>query len=331
VTAGGPGSVGSGVSMTALASTEVAFDLQRRHRALGVAAVLGATLFWSCGGSLGKATGVNGVVLGFWRMWIAAVVISAVAFGTGRRPTRADLRFAPMGVLFGLNICAFFISIQYLSISITLIIGALTPVVALPVAVLAMGERLTALKAVCALAAVAGVVSAVLTAPSGAGTSNRTIGYVYSVASMLIWVGYLLVSKRARREVETVRLMWVVTITGALTLSVLAIATRAPLGSMHGTGWLWVTLLSVGPGLAGHGLFAWAQPRVDSSVSTVLIQGEPVGASIIAWIFLGQSMTLGQSLSMAVVLAALCVLVYHEAREGRARGAAPRGAVATPR
>jgi drug/metabolite transporter (DMT)-like permease len=302
--------------MTSLASPEAASDLQRRSRAMGVAAVLGATLLWSCGGSLGKATGVNGVVLGFWRMWIATVVVSVVAFGTDRRPTWADVRrCGPMGVLFGLNICAFFISIQYLSISITLIIGALTPVVALPVAVLAMGERLTPVKVMCALAAVGGVVAAVLTAPSGGSASNRTIGYVYSVASMLIWVFYLLVSKRTRREVETVRLMWVVTVVGALTLSVIAVATRAPLGSMHGAGWVWVTLLSVGPGLAGHGLFAWAQPRVDSSVSTVLIQGEPVGASIIAWIFLGQAMTLGQGLSMAVVLTALCVLAYRESRD----------------
>jgi drug/metabolite transporter (DMT)-like permease len=314
--------------MTSLAPTHVVPDQHRRHRAAGITAVLAATLLWSCGGSLGKATGVNGVVLGFWRMWIATIVVSAVAVGTDRRPTRADVRrCAPMGVLFGLNICAFFISIQYLSISITLIIGALTPVVALPVAVLAMGERLTPLKAACALAAVAGVVSAVLTAPSGGDTSNRSIGYVYSVASMLIWVGYLLISKKVRREVETVRLMWVVTVTGALTLSIIAVATRAPLGSMHGAGWLWVTLLSVGPGLAGHGLFAWAQPRVDSSVSTVLIQGEPVGASIIAWIFLGQSMTLGQALSMAVVLAALGVLAYREAREsqlGRTAALSPR-------
>jgi drug/metabolite transporter (DMT)-like permease len=317
--------------MTSLATTEVASDQQRRHRVAGIGAVLAATAFWSCGGSLGKATGVNGVVLGFWRMWIATIVISAVAIGTDRRPSRADVRRCmPMGVLFGLNICAFFISIQYLSISITLIIGALTPVVALPIAVLAMGERLTPLKAMCALTAVAGVVGAVLTAPSGANASNRSIGYVYSVASMLIWVGYLLVSKRARREVETVRLMWVVTVTGAITLSFIAVATRAPLGSMHGAGWLWVTLLSVGPGLAGHGLFAWAQPRVDSSVSTVLIQGEPVGASIIAWVFLGQTMTVGQALSMAVVLAALCVLAYREARDGRSAVAGDATRVSRP-
>jgi drug/metabolite transporter (DMT)-like permease len=305
--------------MTALASTEVVSDQHRRHRAVGVGAALLATLFWSCGGALGKATGVNGVVLGFWRMWIATIVISVVVVGTHRHPTWADARrCVPMGVLFGLNICAFFISIQYLSISITLIIGALTPVVALPIAVLVMGERLTPLKTACALAAVGGVVAAVLTAPAGGDTSNRTIGYVYSVASMLIWVGYLLVSKRARREVETVRLMWIVTATGAVTLSVLAVATRAPLGSMHGVAWVWVTLLSIGPGLAGHGLFTWAQPRVDASVSTVLIQGEPVGASIIAWIFLGQSMTVGQGVSMAVVLTALCVLAVRESRDGRA-------------
>ena len=304
--------------MTSAVATESAHDLQRRRRTVGIVAVLTATLFWSCGGSLGKATGVNGVVLGFWRMWIATIVISAVAIATDRRPTWADVRrCVPMGVLFGLNICAFFISIQYLSISVTLIIGALTPVVALPIAVMVMGERLTVVKAMCALAAVGGVVAAVITAPSGGASSNRSIGYVFSVASMLIWVGYLLVSKRARREVETVRLMWVVTVTGAVTLSAIAIATKAPLSSMHGVGWLWVTLLSIGPGLAGHGLFAWAQPRVDSSVSTVLIQGEPVGASIIAWVFLGQSMTLAESVSMAVVLAALCTLAYREARDAK--------------
>ena len=86
---------------------------------------------------------------------------------------------------------------------------------------------------------------------------------------------------------------------------------------MEGTDWLWVTLLCLGPGIAGHGLFAWAQPRVDSSVSSVLIQGEPVGASIAAWVFLGEAMSVAQMASMGVVLVALCVLAYDEARDGK--------------
>ncbi len=286
------------------------------HRTLGVAAVLGATVFWSFGSVLGKATGVSGVVLGFWRMWIATVLMSIVVVVTRKWPSWADIRrAAPMGVVFGFNICVFFITLQYVSIAVALIIGALTPVVALPIAVIFMGERLTMLKVVCALAAVAGVVGAVVASPSGDDNENTVVGYLWAVGALLIWVVYLLASKKVRREVETVRLMWVVSISGALAVSVLVLFVDVDLGEMQGTDWWWVVLLALGPGLLGHGLFVWAQPRVDSSVSSVLIQAEPVGASIAAWVFLGEALTLAQVLSMSVVLVALGVLAYREARE----------------
>lgn len=286
------------------------------HHTLGVAAVLGATVFWSFGSVLGKATGVSGVVLGFWRMWIATVLMSIVVVVTRKLPSWADIRrAAPMGVVFGFNICVFFITLQYVSIAVALIIGALTPVVALPIAVIFMGERLTMLKVVCAVAAVAGVVGAVLAAPSGDDSANTVVGYLWAVAALLIWVVYLLASKSVRREVETVRLMWVVSISGAIAVSVLVPFVDVDLGEMQGTDWWWVLLLALGPGLLGHGLFVWAQPRVDSSVSSVLIQAEPVGASIAAWVFLGEALTLAQVLWMSVVLVALGVLAYREARE----------------
>ena len=61
---------------------------------------------------------------------------------------------------------------------------------------------------------------------------------------------------------------------------------------------------------------AWAQPRVDASVTSVLIQAEPVGATIAAWIFLDERINLTQGLAMLGVIAALCVLAYNESREG---------------
>jgi drug/metabolite transporter (DMT)-like permease len=304
--------------MTAIAATGRRGAAPRSERSTGIAAVLAATLFWSFGGVLGKATEVEGVVLGFWRMWIATIVMSGIVVVMGRWPTWLDIRrCAAMGVLFGVNICAFFITLQYVSIAVALIIGALTPVVALPIAVVFLGERLTWMKVICAVAAVGGVVASVVTAPAGDDNTDTTVGYAWAVVSLLIWVGYLFASKRVRRQVETVRLMWVMSFVGALTVSVIALVVRAPLGQMEGTDWLWVTLLCLGPGIAGHGLFAWAQPRVDSSVSSVLIQGEPVGASIAAWVFLGEAMSVAQMVSMGVVLVALCVLAYDEARDGK--------------
>jgi drug/metabolite transporter (DMT)-like permease len=281
--------------------------------------VAAANLFWSFGGTLGKKADAGGLVLSFWRMWIAVAAMLVVCLVMQRMPSRADFRrAAPLGVLFGLNIVCFFTTLQYVSVAIALVIGALTPVVALPIAVLFMGERLSTLKVVCAVVAVAGVVVAVLNAPNeSVEGGNRAVGYVWAVVSLGVWVAYLLVSKRVRADVETVRFMFVMSFIGALTVSVLVIAVQADLGRVNGMGWLWTTLLALGPGLCGHSLLVWAQPRVDSSVSSLLIQAEPVGASIVAWVFLGERMSLVQSVAMGAVLAALSVLGYREARDAK--------------
>jgi drug/metabolite transporter (DMT)-like permease len=267
---------------------------------------------------LGKSTHASGVVLSFWRMWIASAVLLVIVAVTKRWPTRVDFRRAGLaGVLFGLNICVFFIAIQSVSIAVALIISALAPVVALPVSVMLFGERPTAVKVLCAVASVVGVVVAVLVAPStGSDTSSSTIGYLWAVLALVFWVAYLLVSKGVRPNVETVRFMFVVSLVGAVTVSVLVAVTQADLGEVQGVGWLWVVLLAIGPGIAGHGLVAWAQPRVDASVTTVLIQAEPVAAAAAAWLILGERVSFGQALAMTAVVVALCVLAYSESRDG---------------
>ena len=301
----------------ALIETETRAEGSSNNRRAGVVAVMSASLFWSFGGVLGKSTGASGIVLSFWRLWIASAVLLSIAAITHRWPSRADLRASFVaGVLFGLNLCVFFITLQYTSIAVALIIGALSPVIALPIAAAFMGERVTAVKVACALVAVVGVVVAVLTAPAAKdGSTTKPVGYMWAVASLLVWVLYLLQTKRVRATVETVRYMTSVTMVGALTVSLLALVTRSHLAQIHGAGWLWVTLLALGPGIAGHGLVAWAQPRVDASVTSVLIQLEPVGASIAAFAFLDERVSLAQAFAMLVVVGALCVLAYRESRE----------------
>ena len=292
--------------------------ISREARRLGVVAVLMATVFWSFGGVLGKSTGASGIVLSFWRMWVALAVLLAISAILRRWPSWADVRAtASAGVLFGLNICVFFVALQHTSIAVVVIIGALSPVLVLPYARAFMGERVTMLKAVCATVAVTGVVVAVIVAPSGGGGSTTTLaGYLWSVASLLFWVAYMLVTKRVRDRVETVRFLTSVSGVAALTVSLLVVITGSELGQVSGTGWWWVVILAIGPGITGHGLVTWAQPRVDASVTTLLIQAEPVGATLAAWVFLSERVSGLQALAMAVVIAALCVLAYRESREG---------------
>lgn len=286
-------------------------------RGLGVLAVLLAATCWSFGGVLGKSAGAEGVTLSFWRLWMSSAVITVVAVARHRVPTRAELKKATAaGILFGCNLCAFWVTLQYTTVAVALIIGALSPVLALPIAATLMGERVTGLKVGCAVVAVAGVVGAVLTAPPGDGGDTRVVGYLWAVASLLVWVVYLLLTKRARALMGTLQFMTAVTWIATLTVAAVAFATRRDLGQIHGAGWVWTALLALIPGLTGHGLIAWAQPRVDASVTAVLIQLEPVGASLTAWAFLGERMSGWQGVAMVVVVAAPSTLAWSESREG---------------
>jgi len=286
-------------------------------RRLGLLAVGVATFMWGIGSSFGAKADLPGVVVSFWRMWFATGILGLLAVVTRRRLTWHDLRHsALMGITFGFNICALFITLEYINIAVALIIGALTPVVALPIAVAWMGERMTATKLVCAVVAVAGVVGAVLAAPADStGSDDTAIGYLWAVLSLFVWVAYLLQSKRSRRKVATFPLMACSTLMGAVTVSIIALVTTTDVGDVRPGQWIWIVLLTIVPGLLGHGVFSWAQPRVDASVSSVLIQAEPVIASVTAWVLLDQTVSFPQSVAMAVVLGALSVLAWRESRD----------------
>ena len=277
-----------------------------------------ATVFWSFGGIFGKKSGASGVVLTFWRMWLGTALFLVIAIILRRLPSRGDIRRAALtGVVFGLNVAAFFTSLQTISIATALIIAALAPVVALPISVAVFNERLTTLKIVCALVAVVGVIVAVLASPDTGGSGEgSSIGYVWAVVSMVLWLAYLLLSKGVRAHVAMVQFLLVVSAAGALAVTAIVVATGESVGQVHGSGWWWALALALGPGVFGHGLVAWAQPRVEASVTAVLIQAEPVFASINAWVFLHERLTRIQGFAGLGVIAALSILAWREARDG---------------
>jgi drug/metabolite transporter (DMT)-like permease len=81
-----------------------------------------------------------------------------------------------------------------------------------------------------------------------------------------------------------------------------------------GHGWGWIVLLALLPGFLGHGLLTWAQPYVDLSVSSILLQGEPVGAALAGVLFLGESIGVVQALGMVLAAVSLTFLARRSTR-----------------
>ncbi len=281
---------------------------------VGIVAVVAAVVMLSCGSTVVKAADAPGPVVAFWRLCFGAAIWQAVLLATHKPLDRAGWRLAaPGGLFFGLDLVLFFSAVNLTRVANAEFIGTLTPVVVLPVAALAMGERVRARTVVLGAIALGGVAVIVFNAPS-AGTASSRRGDLLAVAAVLTWATFFLVTKRARHRIDTARFMAGMTTVAAVVVLPVALGTGDIL-ELSAKAWILCLVLALVTGTLAHGLLVWAQGHVPVSTSSMLTLAQPSFAALWAFIILGESVRLVQVLGMALVLGALAILATSSARE----------------
>lgn len=285
-----------------------------RTSGLGVLAVLAACACWSSSGVLAKKADLPGTVIAFWRLLIVAAVFGLICAVT-RRAITWDMvrRSLPGGMLFGVNLAVWFTALEDASVGIATVTGALTPVMAMVIGNRFLGEKVSGLAMLCAAGAVGGVSLFVVLGFNDEASTTTALGLSLAVLAIVIWVCYLFVTKKAREGVGTIEYLFLMAAIATVSLiPVLLIFAEDGLAPpTHGWGWL--LALALVPGCLGHGLLTWAQPHVDLSVASVLLQGEPVGAAIAGALFLSEKITMLQGLGLLIAFGALAVLARQTA------------------
>jgi drug/metabolite transporter (DMT)-like permease len=75
------------------------------------------------------------------------------------------------------------------------------------------------------------------------------------------------------------------------------------------TAWLWLVILSIGPGFTSHMLMNWAFGHIPAWLGSTMTLAIPVTSTLLAWAFLGETVVALQFGGMAVVMVALALLV----------------------
>lgn len=76
--------------------------------------------------------------------------------------------------------------------------------------------------------------------------------------------------------------------------------------------WVIFLLMAVVPTVLGHMLFNWLLRYVNATSISMSILGEPVGASLLAWIMLGEVMTTLQIAACVLLLTGVGLFLKHE-------------------
>lgn len=126
------------------------------------------------------------------------------------------------------------------------------------------------------------------------------LGDVLALLGAVASSAYLLVGRRARDEGSLVPYATVVYGIAAALLLAGASGGGDPLPLP--TEWLWIALLALGPQLLGHTSVNWALRRFPASAVAVAILGEPVGATLWAYLVFGEVPGIPQGIGIVLVL-----------------------------
>lgn len=278
-----------------------------------LAAASVAVVAWGIGPLLVTAIGLSGVTVAIYRLWFAVPIMYAILRIMGGQLSWRVLKLAaPAGALFAADIGFGFSSFRHTTIANATIIGALSPLLVLLVSGPLFGDGIRKVDLVWFAAAMSGTLLVVLSSPSGG--KQGLLGDALATVSLFTWTVYFVYLKKKRVDgVPAFAFMTSVIATGAVALTPYALVAADPVTALHGSDWIWLFCLILGPGAIGHGAMTWATRYLNVNLTSLMTLAGPVVSTGGAAIFFNQGLAVGQIVGAAVVLVSIgFVLLGHK-------------------
>ncbi|CQR56111.1 DMT family transporter [Paenibacillus riograndensis] len=227
---------------------------------------------------------------------------SGAAFALRRKDW---LLLGASGVLLALHFLLWMGSLKYTSVASSTMIMALEPVFIMLGAYILYKDRSTGAAILGLAIAIFGVV---LIGWGDIGLSSDNLkGDLLSVGGTVTVAGHLLIGQKLVARMPSYLYSLIVFITAAVVFAIYNLLAGIPFLDYPPREWGIFVLLAVVPTVFGHILFNWLLQFTSATTVSMNILGEPVGASILAFLLLGEQLTGLQWTGGVLVLGGLAV------------------------
>ena len=260
-------------------------------------------------------------VIAAWRLAVASAVILPLALARGRGREAFSRRNLPLGALGGLFLAAHFVlwisSLSLTSVASSVVLVTTNPIFVGLFASLILKERQGPWLASGILLSVAGgAIIGLADSSGGSSSASALAGDLLALGGAVMASGYLLVGGRLRRRLTTDGYAALVYSFAALFLMVAVAVVGHPLAGYRPITYLYMTLLGLVSQVIGHTAFNWALRRFKTGMVAVTILGEAVGATLLAWLLLGEAPGGWQVAGMALIMSGIVTASRGGRREG---------------
>jgi drug/metabolite transporter (DMT)-like permease len=272
------------------------------------------------------AGGAPPIAIAFWRLLDATLILAPLALLFARRDlaslSRRDwLGLLGVGVILGLHFATWIASVGLTSVAASVVLVTLHPVFVGFASHRLFGEGPRPLGWVGIAVALGG--GLLIAGGDARGGTAPLLGDALALAGALCAALYFLAGRRYRQRLSLLAYVTPVYAGATVTLAVLLVALPAPWGGGLGTygaanQGLFLAL-ALGPMILGHTGLNWALKYVRAPVIATTIVGEPLGASLLAFLIpqIHEVPPATTLLGGAIVLAGILLVGLDEARRDR--------------
>jgi drug/metabolite transporter (DMT)-like permease len=136
---------------------------------------------------------------------------------------------------------------------------------------------------------------------------DALLGDILALAGAIMASGYLIVGSKVRERLDILTYITTVYAVAAFILLAISIAMEIPFTGYQNSSYIYMALLAIVPQLIGHTSINWALKHLKASMIAITILGEPIGATILAYIFFGESISSFQFIGIISIFTAILV------------------------
>lgn len=229
------------------------------------------------------------------------------------------------GLFLALHFLFWMESLRFTSVASSTILLALEPLFVLAGAYWLFRERTTKRAVLGMASAIAG---AALIGWGDVGISARALqGDLLSFLGTAAVAAHMLVGQKLARSIPSLLYSLIVFLTASAAFALYNAATSTPFTGYGRSEWGIFLLLAIVPTVFGHVLFNWLLQYVNAATVSMSVLGEPVGATLLAYWMLGESLNPSQAAAGAVIIWGVWYFLRHnKVRYDKREDASPSNA-----
>lgn len=265
----------------------------------------------------------SSLVIAAARLTVASLVLVPMALIRNKKaPVQLSWQEWGKGLLAGLFLALHFAtwitSLEYTSIASSVVLVTTTPLWVALLSPVVLKEKIRRTVWIGLLISVVGGVivglanacqldSGGLACQAQGFTGQAMWGNALALFGAWMAAGYMLMGRQLRKKLDTISYTALVYGTAAGILLGVLIIKAEPVFSYEPQTYLWLLALGIIPQLLGHSLLNWALKYISAAYVSLTLLGEPIGTSILAYIFLRESPTLLEGVGAVLILVGIVI------------------------